>query len=74
MNTYAYLNGLLDANPLVVVLRLSDAAYAVATGPVPDGELDLKARVRLEAMPAGSVPDLCEGLNITDDVIASFYC
>jgi len=74
MSTYVYLNGLLDANPGIVALRLSDAAYAIATGPVPDGEMDLKARVRLEAMPAGSVPDLCEGLNITDDVIASFYC
>jgi len=62
MSTYVYLNGLLDANPGIVALRLSDAAYAIAT------------RVRLEAMPAGSVPDLCEGLNITDDVIASFYC
>ena len=74
MDTYAYLNSVLDAKPQIVVLKLSDAVYPIAVGPVPDGEPDLKARVRLETMPAGSVPDLCEGLNITDDVIASFYC
>jgi len=74
MSTYVYLNGLLDANPGIVALRLSDAAYAVATGPVPDGEPDLTARVNLEAMPVGSVPGLCEGVNPLVGIIASFYC
>jgi hypothetical protein len=74
MDTYAYLNSVLDAKPEIVVLKLSATVYPIATGPVPDGELDLKARVRLEVMPDRAVPDLCEGLNITDELIASFYC
>ena len=38
MDTYAYLNAVLDANPTVTKLVLSTDAYAVATGPVAPGE------------------------------------
>jgi hypothetical protein len=74
MDTYAYLNAVLDAKPEIVALNLNATVYPIAIGPVPDGEPDLKTRAALSEMPAGSVPDLCEGVNAAGDVIANFFC
>lgn len=74
MNTYAYLNAVLDSNPAVTRLVLATDAYAVATGPVPAGETDLATRVTLEAQPDGAVPNLSEGYDAAGALVVSFFC
>jgi len=51
--TYAYLNAVLDANPTVVKLALTQEVYAVAVGDVPAGEASLPGRVTLFDEPPG---------------------
>ncbi len=74
MDTYAYLNAVLDAKPEIVALNLNATVYPIAIGPVPDGQQDLKYRVMIAAMPQGAIPGLCSGQNRDGDVIANFYC
>lgn len=74
MDTYAYLNAVLTANPTVARLVLAADAYAVATGAVPPGEEDLAARVALEAQPPDAVPNLSEGYDAAGDVVVRFFC
>ena len=74
MDTYAYLNAVLDANPTVTKLVLATDAYAVATGPVPPGQLDLASRVTLEAQPDDAVPNMSEGYDATDVLVVRFFC
>ena len=74
MDTYAYLNAVLDANPTIAKLVLSTDAYAVATGSVPPGQLDLASRVTLEAQPDDAVPNMSEGYDATDALVVRFFC
>lgn len=74
MNTYAYLNAVLDENPTVTRLVLAADAYSAATGPVPPGEPDLAARVTLEPQPLDAVPNLSEGYDAADVRIIGFFC
>jgi hypothetical protein len=74
MDTYAYLNAVLDANPTIAKLVLSTDAYAVATGPVPSGEPDLASRVTLEAQPDDAVPNMSEGYDAVDILVVRFFC
>lgn len=53
MDTYSYLNAVLDANPAVVALVLTPEVYAVAVGDVPAGEASLPGRVTLVEEPLG---------------------
>jgi hypothetical protein len=53
MDTYSYLNAVLDANPAVVKLALTPEVYAVAVGDVPEGEASLPGRVTLFEEPPG---------------------
>jgi len=53
MDTYSYLNAVLDANPTVVKLALTPEVYAVAVGDVPEGEASLPGRVALFEEPLG---------------------
>ena len=74
MDTYAYLNAVLDANPTIAKLVLSADAYAVATGPVPPGQLDLASRVTLEVQPDDAVPNMSEGYDVSDVLVVRFFC
>jgi len=74
MDTYAYLNSVLDAKPQIVVLKLNTDAHAVAVGPVPDGQQDLQARVTVQSMPTNAVPGLCIGYDSANKIVAQFYC
>ena len=74
MDTYAYLNAVLDSNPSVTKLVLATDAYATATGPVPPGQLDLASRVTLEAQPDDAVPNMSEGYDATDVLVVRFFC
>ena len=74
MDTYAYLNAVLDSNPTIAKLILSTDAYAVATGPVPSGEPDLASRATLEAQPDDAVPNMSEGYDATDALVVRFFC
>jgi hypothetical protein len=74
MDTYAYLNAVLDSNSSITKLVLAAAAYAVATGPVPPDQLDLASRVTLEAQPDDAVPYLSEGYDATDVLVVRFFC
>ena len=74
MDTYAYLNAILDANPTITKLVLSTDAYAVATGPVPPGQLDLASRVTLEVQPDDAVPNMSEGYDVSDVLVVRFFC
>ena len=74
MDTYAYLNAVLDANPTIAKLVLSADAYAVATGPVPPGQLDLASRVTLEVQPDDAVPNMSEGYDVADVLVVRFFC
>ena len=74
MDTYAYLNAVLDANPTVTKLVLSTDAFTTATGPVPPGETDLASRVTLEAQPDDAVPNMSEGYDATDALVVRFFC
>ena len=74
MDTYAYLNAVLDANPTIAKLVLSTDAFTTATGPVPPGETDLASRVTLEAQPDDAVPNMSEGYDATDALVVRFFC
>jgi hypothetical protein len=74
MDTYAYLNAILDSNPTVTKLALATDAYATATGPVPPGEPDLASRVTLDAQPDDAVPNLSEGFDAADMRVVGFFC
>ena len=74
MDTYAYLNAVLDSNPTIAKLVLATDAYAVATGPVPPGQLDLASRVTLGAQPDDAVPNMSEGYDATDVLVVRFFC
>ena len=74
MDTYAYLNAVLDANPTIAKLLLATDAYSVATGPVPPGETDLASRATLEAQPNDAVPNMSEGYDATDVLVVRFFC
>jgi len=74
MNTYAYLNAVLDANPTITRLVLATDTYAIAAGPVPSGETDLATRVTLEAQPDDAVPNLSEGYDGAGALVVRFFC
>ena len=74
MDTYAYLNAVLDSNPTIAKLVLATDAYAVATGPVPPGETDLASRVTLEVQPDDAVPNMSEGYDVSDVLVVRFFC
>ena len=74
MDTYAYLNAVLDANPTIAKLVLATDAFTTATGPVPPGETDLASRVTLEAQPDDAVPNMSEGYDATDALVVRFFC
>ena len=74
MDTYAYLNAVLDSNPSVTKLVLATDAYTTATGPVPPGQLDLASRVTLEAQPDDAVPNMTEVYDATDVLVVRFFC
>ena len=70
MDTYAYLNAVLDANPAVVKLALTPEVYAVATGDVPAGEASLPGRVALSLDAEGTVVNF--GYDAADALVAQF--
>ena len=74
MDTYAYLNAVLDANPTIAKLILATDAYSVATGPVPVGQTDLASRVTLEAQPNDAVPNMSEGYDAANALVVRFFC
>ena len=74
MDTYAYLNAVLDANPTIAKLALAADAFTTATGPVPLGETDLASRVTLEAQPDDAVPNMSEGYDVSDVLVVRFFC
>jgi hypothetical protein len=74
LDTYAYLNAVLDANPTVARLVLATDAYTTATGPVPPGQTDLSSRATLEAQPPDAVPNLSEGYDAANVRIVGFFC
>ena len=55
-------------------IYLCTDAYAVATGPVPPGQLDLASRVTLEAQPDDAVPNMSEGYDVADVLVVRFFC
>ena len=74
MDTYAYLNAVLDSNPSVAKLVLATDAFTTATGPVPPGETDLASRVTLEVQPDDAVPNMSEGYDVADVLVVRFFC
>ena len=72
MNTYTYLNAVLDANPAVVKLALTPEVYAVATGSVPAGGTSIPGRVALVEEPLGV--EINRGYDATDVQIMQFFC
>jgi len=74
MDTYAYLNAVLDSNPLVTRLVLASDAYNVATGPVPPGQSALTVRATVEVQPDDAVPNMSEGYDASDALVVRFFC
>lgn len=72
VNTYTYLNAILDANPTVVKLALTPEVYAVAVGDVPAGEASIPGRVTLFEEPLGV--EINRGYDATDVQIMQFFC
>lgn len=78
---YAYLNAVLDDNPSVAALVLDSvrpagggtSIYAVATGPIPDGQQDIQQRATVAEMPAGSVPNLNMGFDGGGALVIQFF-
>lgn len=66
--TYVYLLSVLDANPGVRILRLSESVFREVSIPAPDGEGDVWQRVALERHEG----DWCEGLDANRDVLIRF--
>ncbi len=75
---YVYLNAVLDANPSIVRLVADNTVwaggvpsdYAVATGPVPDGEQSIPGRVTVEA--ANPSDTNCRGYDADGVLVALF--
>ena len=72
MNTYTYLNTVLDANPDVVKLALTPEIYAVAVGDVPAGETPLPSRVALFEEPPGLMVN--RGYDAANGLVIQFMC
>ena len=72
MDTYAYLNTVLDANPAVVALVLTPEVYAVAVGDVPAGEASIPGRVTLFEEPLGLVVN--RGYDAGNVLVVQFFC
>lgn len=70
--TYAYLNAVLDANPSVVKLVLTQEVYAVAVGDVPAGETPLPGRVALFEEPLGLLVN--RGYDVANGLVVQFFC
>jgi len=70
MDTYSYLNTVLDANPTVVKLALTQEVYAVAVGDVPAGEASIPGRVTLFAEPPGLLVN--RGYDAANGLVAQF--
>lgn len=70
MDTYTYLNAVLDANPTIVALVLTPKVYAVATGDVPAGEASVPGRVALSLDAEGTVVNF--GYDAADALVAQF--
>ena len=70
MDTYIYLNTVLDANPTLVALVLTPEVYAVAVGDVPAGEASLPGRVALSLDVEGTVVNF--GYDAADALVAQF--
>ena len=70
MNTYSYLNAVLDANPTVAALVLTPEVYAVATGDVPAGEASVPGRVALSLDAEGIVVNF--GYDVADTLVVQF--
>ena len=73
MDTYAYLNAVLDANPTVAQLVCDSTVYGIAAGPVPAGQQSIPARVTLvgQTMPATG---LCDGYDAAGALVCRFVC
>ena len=72
MDTYAYLNTVLDANPTVAKLALTQEVYAVAAGDVPAGEASIPGRVTLFEEPLGLVVN--RGYDAGNVLVVQFFC
>ena len=72
MNTYSYLNAVLDANPTVVKIALTPEVYAVAVGDVPAGEVSIPGRVTLFEEPLGLVVN--RGYDAGNVLVVQFFC
>ena len=70
MDTYSYLNAVLDANPTVAALVLTPEVYAVATGDVPAGEASVPGRVALSLDAEGIVVNF--GYDVADTLVVQF--
>jgi hypothetical protein len=73
MDTYAYLNAVLDANPTVAQLVCDAPVYDVAAGPVPAGQQSIPSRVTLEGRAMPSV-GLCDGYDAVGALVCRFVC
>ena len=72
MDTYTYLNAVLDANPTVVKLALTPEVYAVAVGDVPAGEASIPGRVTLFEEPLGLLVN--RGYDAGTVLVVQFIC
>ena len=72
MDTYAYLNTVLDAKPTVAKLALTQEVYAVAVGDVPAGEASIPGRVTLVEEPLGLVVN--RGYDAGNVLVVQFIC
>lgn len=68
---YAYFNAVLDANPSVVKLYVDDSCYATITGPVPDGEQDIRARVTV--IESTDADEFNRGYDASDTLVVLFH-
>jgi hypothetical protein len=69
---YSYLNAVLDANPDVAKLVMASSVFAVATGPVPQGEQSIPGRVSVSE-DADAESGLCVGFSDADALICQFF-
>ena len=69
---YSYLNAVLDANANIKKLVIASNVFAVATGPVPDGEQSIPGRVTVVEDVDAAV-GFCIGLDATDALVCQFF-
>lgn len=69
---YSYLNAVLDANTNIKKLVVAPNVFAVATGPVPDGEQSIPGRVTVVEDTAAAF-GFCVGLDVSDTFICQFF-